>query len=48
MAVETSFVNLKAVATVTQEPKLVVLADIDFAGAPKLCIQLSQPETELK
>lgn len=48
MALETSFVNLKTIATITKEPRLVVLSDIDFAAAPKLCIQLNQLETVLK
>lgn len=48
MSLETSFVNLKAVTTVTKEPKLQLQSDIDFANEPKLCIQLSQPDTELK
>lgn len=47
MSLQTSFVSLKTVSTITQEPKLVVLSDIDFAAAPKLCIQLSQPQTLL-
>lgn len=42
------FASLTSKFTVNQEPKLILVSDIDFSSEILLCMQLSSPQTLLR
>ncbi|KAJ6646520.1 Microsomal triacylglycerol transfer protein [Pseudolycoriella hygida] len=45
---DTSFVSLNMNFTITEEPKMQILTEIDFSSDVKLCMQVIQPEAVIR